>query len=214
MLQFLPRVEGRPLKLLCLGAHSDDIEIGAGASVLRLTAERPVDVTWVVFAATPERRKEAEGSAAAFLGKANASDVRVLEFKDSYFPSQQPEIKKVFEGFKPLQPDIVMTHCRHDLHQDHRVMCELAWNTFRDHCILEYEVAKYDADLGSPNFFMSVTREQAVEKTRLLRKHFLTQGVKHWFDEELFIGLMRIRGAESRSPTGFAEGFYARKVLV
>jgi LmbE family N-acetylglucosaminyl deacetylase len=205
---------GKPLRLLALGAHSDDIEIGAGATVLRLLAERPVHVTWVVFAAHGPRAKEARDSAAAFTHRAASADIRLHEFKDAFFPSLFAEIKPVFEGLKAAEPDLILTHCRHDLHQDHRVLCDLTWNTFRDHAILEYEVAKYDGDLASPNFFVSVTKEQAVEKTRLLRKHFLTQGVKHWFDEELFLGLMRIRGAESRSPGGYAEGYYARKVLL
>lgn len=215
MLQFLPKTDpDTPLRVLCLGAHSDDIEIGLGASVLSLTGARAVDVTWVVFGASAARRKEAEGSAAAFLASARSRDVRVLDFADSFFPSQHREIKQVFEGFKPVTPDVIFTHARHDLHQDHRVINELTWNTFRDHCILEYEVPKYDADLASPNVFLPVTREQALEKTRLLRKHFLTQGVKHWFDEELFMGLMRIRGAECRSPSGFAEAFYGRKIVL
>lgn len=214
MLRYLLPDTGSPLRLLAIGAHSDDIEIGAGAGILRLLADRPVHVTWVVFAAHGPRAKEARDSAAAFTANAASADVRLHEFKDGFFPSLVAEIKPVFEGLKSVNPDLILTHCLHDRHQDHRVLCELTWNTFRDHAILEYEVAKYDGDLSSPNFFISVTREQAVEKTRLLRKHFLTQGVKHWFDEELFLGLMRIRGAESHSPGGYAEGFYARKVVV
>lgn len=214
MLRYLLPDTGKPLRLLAIGAHSDDIEIGAGATVLRLLAERPVHVTWVVFAAHGPRAKEARDSAAAFTAKAASTDIRLHEFKDAFFPSLVGEIKPVFEGLKATNPDLILTHCLHDRHQDHKVLCELTWNTFRDHAVLEYEVAKYDGDLGSPNFFISVTREQAVEKTRLLRKHFLTQGVKHWFDEELFLGLMRIRGAESHSPGGYAEGFYARKVVL
>jgi LmbE family N-acetylglucosaminyl deacetylase len=203
------------VRLLFLGAHCDDIEIGCGASALRLLREWPgASVHWVVFGSTPERAAEAEASAADFLAGAGQRRVEVLAFTDSYFPSQQTEIKKRFEALKAVEPHVIFTHCRHDLHQDHRVVCELTWNTFRDHAILEYEVPKYDGDLASPNFFIPVDAETARTKARLLRQHFGTQRGRHWFDDDLFLGLMRIRGAECRAPQGFAEGFYARKVVM
>lgn len=214
MLKFLPAETGAPLKVLCLGAHSDDIEIGLGAAVLRLLRERRVQLTWVVLAAHGQREKEARASAEEFARGAASADVRTETFADGFFPSQSADIKRYFEGLKAVSPDLIFTHTRHDLHQDHRVVCELTWNTFRDHFILEYEVPKYDGDLGSPNFFIHSDKETALAKAALLRKHFLTQGVKYWFDEDLFMGLMRLRGMESRSPGGYAEGFYARKVTV
>lgn len=203
------------LRLLFLGAHSDDIEIGCGASVLRLRREWPgAGVHWVVFGSTPERAVEAKASAEAFLAGTGPGRVEVLAFADSYFPSQQAEIKERFEALKPIEPHLVFTHCRHDLHQDHRVICELTWNTFRDHTILEYEVPKYDGDLGSPNFFIPVDADTARAKVRLLGAHFNSQRGKPWFNEELFLGLMRLRGAECRAPGGYAEGFYARKIVL
>lgn len=214
MLNFLPADTGAPLKVLCLGAHSDDIEIGLGAAVLRLVRERKVHLTWVVLAASGRREEEARASAEEFTRGAAGSDYRPHSFPDSFFPSQSAEIKRCFEGLKAVNPDLIFTHARHDLHQDHRVVCELTWNTFRDHFILEYEVPKYDGDLGTPNFYIHSDKETAQKKAALLRKHFLTQGGKHWFDEDLFMGLMRVRGMESRSPGGYAEGFYARKVTI
>lgn len=216
MLTFAPNMpRDRPPRLLFLGAHSDDIEIGCGGSVLRLMAEHPkAAVCWVVFGATPERAKEATGSAAEFLATAHKPDVRTFDFPDAFFPTRSADIKRQFEGLKAFEPDIIFTHCGHDAHQDHRLLCELTWNTFRDHLILEYEVPKYDADLRSPGVFISVSAEQCKRKMLLLQKHFATQRGKHWFDEQLFTGLMRLRGMESRSPSGYAEGFYARKLLV
>ncbi len=203
------------LRLLFLGAHSDDIEIGCGAAVLRLAREcRGAAVHWVVFASTPERADEARGSAAEFLAGFSKPKVEVLSFRDSHFPSQIADIKSRFESLKASEPHLVFTHCRQDLHQDHRVINELTWNTFRDHAILEYEVPKYDGDLASPNFFVPVDAESASAKARLLVKHFGTQRAKHWFTEDLFLGLMRLRGVECRSESGFAEAFYARKIVI
>lgn len=216
MLTLAPNLpKDRPPRLLFLGAHSDDIEIGCGGSVLRLMADHPrAAVCWVVFGASPERATEARASAADFLAGADRPDVRTLDFPDAFFPSRTPDIKRQFEALKGFEPDIIFTHCAHDLHQDHRLICELTWNTFRSHLILEYEVPKYDGDLRSPAVFIALSPEHCRRKIALLQKHFATQRAKHWFDEQLFMGLMRIRGMESRSPSGFAEGFYARKVLI
>jgi LmbE family N-acetylglucosaminyl deacetylase len=209
--------EGQPVtRVLAVGCHSDDIEIGCGATLLALTRSHPgVEVTWVVLGASGERAAEARASAERFLEAAARSEVIVHEFRDGYFPYVGAAVKDVFESLKAvLDPQLVLTHTRFDLHQDHRLVCELTWNTFRDHLILEYEVPKYDGDLGRPNLFVPVTRELVDEKARLLLETFETQGAKHWFDPDVFRGLMRLRGMESRSPSGYAEAFTCRKLSV
>ena len=149
----------------------------------------------------------------SFLGETRA-DVRLAEFRDAFFRHDEG-LKEFFEELKAdISPDLVLTHARHDLHQDHRIVCELAWNTFRDHLILEFEIPKYDGDLGSPNVFVPVEERLARRKAELLVEHFATQRDKHWFTSDVFLALMRLRGVESRSPTGFAEAFYARKIRV
>jgi len=198
-------------RVLAVGCHPDDIEIGCGGTILSLTRARPdLDVTWVVLAANDERAGEARSSAHAFLAGAFATDLRLYEFRDSFLPYAGGALKDVFEGLKAVAPDLVFTHTRSDLHQDHRLACELTWNTFRDHLILEYEIPKYDGDLGTPNVFVPLSEELAAEKLRLLGEHHTSQTEKHWFDEELFRGLMRIRGMESRAR--YAEAFICRKL--
>jgi LmbE family N-acetylglucosaminyl deacetylase len=201
-------------RVLALGSHSDDIEIGCGATLLALTKARPeVEVTWVVLGAEGRRADEARASAELFLRGAERSDVVVHGFRDGFFPYIGGEVKDVFEGLKArFDPDVILTHARHDLHQDHRLVCELTWNTWRDHLILEYEIPKYDGDLGTPNVFFPVSEEVAREKARLVLEAFETQAAKHWFDEQLFLGLMRVRGMEGRSPSGYAEAFTCRKL--
>jgi LmbE family N-acetylglucosaminyl deacetylase len=204
-----------PLRLLCLGAHSDDIEIGCGGLILELLrGRRPVDVDWVVFSADAERQKEARRSAALFLRGARRHRIITKQFRDGFFP-YEPAIKGVFEELKSSpSPDLVLTHFRDDRHQDHRVLSDLAWNTYRDHMILEYEIPKYDGDLGSPNCFVHLERRTCDRKIALLQKAFATQRGKHWFDPTTFLGLMRLRGMECRAASGYAEGFYARKTVL
>ena len=200
-------------KLLCLGAHSDDIEIGCGGTLLTLIEQNPqLEIMWVVFSAGGIRTKEATSSAKAFLRRARRSQILVKDFRTSFFPVEEEPIKEFIETLKPFQPDVVFTHYRDDRHQDHRVLSNLAWNTFRSHVILEYEIPKYDGDLGAPNFFVPVSRANCVRKSRLLLRHFKSQAGKHWFSEELFQALPRIRGMECDSPTQFAEAFYCRKL--
>jgi len=201
-------------KVLCLGAHSDDIEIGCGGTLLKLTAEHPgLEVMWVVFSAGGIRTTEAKASARAFLRHAAAkSRVIVKDFRTSFFPFEGEQIKQFFETLKPFQPDMVFTHYRDDRHQDHRVLSDLTWNTFRSHVILEYEIPKYDGDLGAPNFFVPISRAHCVKKSALLLRHFGSQRDKHWFTSELFMALPRIRGMECASSTLFAEAFYSRKM--
>jgi LmbE family N-acetylglucosaminyl deacetylase len=202
--------------VLCLGAHSDDIEIGCGGAVLRLLeANSGATVHWIVFSARAERAREAEASAARFLAAAGTRSVELHQFRDGFFPSEQAKIKTYFEELKArIDPDLVFTHCRHDLHQDHRVVNELAWNTFRRHPILEYEVPKWDGDLGTPNVYVPLTPEQARRKVDILLECFASQAGKQWFDEETFVGLMRLRALECHAASRRAEAFFGRKVVL
>jgi LmbE family N-acetylglucosaminyl deacetylase len=214
VLQFPLAEAPRLRRVLALGSHSDDIEIGCGATLLALSRARPgVEVTWVVLGAEGEREREARASAEAFMGAATHTEVVVHGFRDGFLPYIGGEVKDVFEELKSrLEPDLILTHARQDLHQDHRLVCELTWNTWRDHLILEYEIPKYDGDLGTPNVFVPVPEEIAREKVSLVLEAFKSQTEKHWFDEQLFLGLMRVRGMEGRSPSGYAEAFTCRKL--
>lgn len=202
--------------ILCLGAHSDDIEIGCGGTVLQLVAANPaLAVHWVVFSATGERGREARASAERFLARAGSKTIELHQFRDGFFPSEHAKIKTYFEELKSkVQPDAVFTHARADLHQDHRAVCELTWNTFRDHLVLEYEVPKWDGDLGAPNVFVPLDERHAGEKIAILMECFATQRDKHWFDEETFVALMRLRAMECNAPSRRAEAFYGRKVVL
>ena len=202
-----------PGRVLAIGCHADDVEIGCGATLRALTREHPeVEVTWVVLGADGDRAAEARASAEGFLAHAARADVVVHGFRDAYMPYHGELVKEAFEELKPVEPDLVLTHTRADLHQDHRLACELTWNSFRDHVILEYEIPKYDGDLGAPNVFVPLTEEIVAEKVRLLEHHFASQRGRHWFDEELFRGLLRIRGMES--VTRYAEAFVCRKLTL
>ncbi len=203
-------------RILCLGAHSDDIEIGCGGTILHLIESVPdIELYWIVFCSNAERAKEAQKSATWFLRNIRRKTIVIKSFRDGFLPYTGGEVKDCFEELKPVfKPDLILTHCRHDLHQDHRLLCELTWNTFRNHLILEYEIPKYDADLQSPNFFVPLSKAICTAKVKTLMRHFGTQRNKHWFSEDLFLGLLRLRGVEAASPTGFAEAFYCRKMLL
>lgn len=202
------------LSVLCLGAHSDDIEIGCGGALLRLTAAyRQVTVHWVVFATDAARAAETKRSARLFLRQAAASQVMVKTFRDGYFPYEGAAIKNDFEELKGmLEPDIIFTHYGADAHQDHRVISELTWNTWRNHTIFEYEIPKYDGDLGRPNLFMALDTQVAERKIDYLMDVFATQRGRDWFRRDTFWSLMRLRGMEARSPSGLAEAFHCRKL--
>jgi LmbE family N-acetylglucosaminyl deacetylase len=208
--------EARPGRLLVIGAHSDDIEIGCGGTILKLVEQGAISaICWVVLSGAGERAAEAEGSAHALLNGAVEKRVIVRDFKDGFFPYDGGEIKAFFETLKKeFSPDIIFTHQRQDLHQDHRVSCELTWNTFRDHLILEYEVPKYDGDLGSPNVFVHLDESTVRVKIENILGHFASQAERRWFSEDVFRSMLRLRGMESNSPTLFAEGFYSRKILL
>jgi LmbE family N-acetylglucosaminyl deacetylase len=202
-------------RILAVGCHADDIEIGCGGTLLTLTRAIPgLEVDWVVLAASGDRAVEARASADAFLASAGARHVEVHGFRDGFLPYSGGEVKELFEEIKGrLDPQLVLTHTRDDFHQDHRLACELTWNTFRNHLILEYEIPKVDGDLGRPNVFIPLTKAVAEEKVSLLEEHFTTQAGRHWFDRELFLGLMRVRGMEAVAPERLAEAFTCRKVV-
>ena len=205
-----------PLRLLCVGAHADDIEIGAGGTILRLIAEgRVASAHWIVLAGHGERAAEARSGAAGFLDGVADRIVEVAEARDGYFPAEWAAIKDQFEALKVrIDPDLILTHRRDDLHQDHRVAAELTWNTFRHHLVLEYEIPKYDADLGAPNVLVGLTREQIDRKIKLLTETYRSQSGRSWFTADTFMGLARLRGIEAAAPHGFAEGFFGRKVVL
>jgi LmbE family N-acetylglucosaminyl deacetylase len=216
MLPFpLRSASGEPLRFLFLGAHCDDVEIGCGGTVLRLVREHPAaSFTWVTFASTPERRREAEASAALFLAGAAERRVAISEFRESYFPYVGAELKAYFETLKAHRPDVVFTHYREDRHQDHRTVSDLTWNTFRDHLVLEYEIPKWDGDLGAPNCFVPLTRETAVRKAELIFESFVSQRGRAWFTPDTFTSLSRLRGIECNATEGHAEAFFLRKAVL
>jgi LmbE family N-acetylglucosaminyl deacetylase len=205
-----------PCRILAIGCHADDIEIGCGGTILRLIEALPtVEVCWVVLSAHGVRAEEVEKSAEAFLEGVARREVVVRDYRDGFLPYNGREVKQFFEDLKPkISPDLIFTHYRDDRHQDHRLAAELTWNTFRDHFILEYEIPKYDGDFGSPNVFVHLTERIAKAKVERLLEFFQTQRDRRWFTEDLFLGVLRLRGMESNSPTRYAEGFYGRKVVV
>lgn len=206
----------RPKKILCLGAHSDDIEIGCGGTLLRLLEDDPdLEVLWVVFSANAERKREALKSARLFLANAKSKEIVIKSFRDGFFPSQLTQIKMFFERLqKDNSPDVIFTHFRKDLHQDHRVISNLTWNTFRRHLILEFEIPKYDGDLGVPNTFVELSEPVCRQKIGNLLTAFPSQRKKSWFTEETFRSILRLRGIESGTSQTYAEGFYCRKALL
>ena len=210
-------LERGPARVLAVGCHADDIEIGCGGTILALAERRPdLEVTWLVLGAGGARADEARASAAAFLAGASAEPTVLVEsFRDGFFPYLGGAVKERFEELKrEVSPELVFTHVGIDLHQDHRLVSELTWNTFRDHLILEYEIPKWDADLTAPNVYVPLPDEVVARKVELLLRHFPSQRTKHWFTEDLFRSLMRLRGMEANSPTRFAEAFRCRKLVL
>lgn len=212
----LDRVLPENAEILCIGAHSDDIEIGAGGTLTRLLRMRQdLSVTWVVCTASGVREQEALASAKTLLANSRSNRVVIETFRNGYFPYVGAEIKEFFETLKDLpQPDLILTHCEHDRHQDHRVVSELTRNTFRDHCILEYEIPKYDGDLRTPNAYFTLAPDDLAAKVASLLTNFTSQHDKTWFTAQTFESLARLRGNECNSQTGFAEGFYCRKFVL
>ena len=206
----------QPLRILVLGAHCDDIEIGCGGTLLSLIENYDVKaVHWVVFSSNETRKTEAQQSANSFLSGVESKNIVIKNFRNGYFPYIGAEIKDYFETIKQnFNPTLVLTHYRDDRHQDHRIISDLSWNTFRNHMILEYEIPKYDGDIGNPNFFIHVKKQHKNTKIENLIKHFPSQQNKQWFTEETFEAIMRLRGIESNAPEGYSEAFYARKLVL
>ena len=216
MLSLCLHPDRRQLRVLCLGAHSDDIEIGAGGTLLRWVSEfERLEVTWVVTSAIDARAEEARRSAAALLSGAAKLDVVLGEFEDAHLPTDLRAAKAFLRNVRErCTPDVVLTHHLQDAHQDHRALAELTWQTWRDQLVLEYEIPKYEGDLGRPNFFVPLTDAMAKEKARHLLAHFGSQRSKAWFCESTFLSLMHLRGIECRAPEGFAEAFHVRKAIL
>jgi len=221
MLQFNLATSPEPPRILCLGAHPDDIEIGCGSTILRLLAEHPeASVHWAVFSGGGgPRGAEARASAEDFLSSSGTSPsphrITVLDFRDGFFPYQGAAVKDAFETIKATtKPTIILTHYKDDAHQDHRLIADLTYNTFRDHLILEYEIPKYDGDLANPNLFIAVSEQAARRKIELLLRHFATQAERNWFTADTFWALLRLRGTFPPAPEGLAEAFYCRKAMI
>jgi LmbE family N-acetylglucosaminyl deacetylase len=203
-------------QVLCLGCHSDDIEIGCGGTILRLAMEHPEWVFhWVVFSAIGPRAVEAREAATRFLDQPRLEGPTLHTFRDGFMPFEGAEIKAVFEALKnKVSPDLIFTHSRDDAHQDHRTIAELTWNTFRNHFVLEYEIPKYDGDMGRPGVFVPLATDLVQKKVGLIMDTFKSQHGKHWFQPETFQALMRLRGMECNAPSGYAEAFYCRKLVI
>jgi LmbE family N-acetylglucosaminyl deacetylase len=212
----ISRPAGRGLRLLAIGAHSDDIEIGAGGTILRLASEGRLEaVRWVVLSATGEREAEARAGAAAFTAGVGQVDVMVSQFRDGFFPYLGSVVKDFFEEHKAsFDPDLILTHRRDDVHQDHRLVGELTWNTYRSHFIAEYEIPKYEADPATPNLYVSLPEAICDRKVQLLRETFKSQATRPWFDPDAFRASLRLRGMECRADSRFAEAFTCRKVVL
>jgi LmbE family N-acetylglucosaminyl deacetylase len=215
MISFSPST--RLSHILCLGAHCDDIEIGCGGSMLRLLAEHPqAQVRWVVFGgADIARASEAKAAAEAVMGTGLHRQIIIHPFRDSHFPSQRQPIKEEFEDIKKaFTPDLIFTHSAQDAHQDHRLFQELTWNTFRDHCILEYEIPKYDGDLWRTNTYLPLDEATVQKKIKILMDYFPSQKRRSWFTPDTFRATLRLRGIECNAPAGWAEGFQSRKIVL
>ena len=206
--------ESKPLRVLCLGCHSDDIEIGCGGTILRLAQEYPdCEFHWVVFSAIDPREAEARRAAGLFAGPGLRGPT-LKTFRDGFMPVEGAQVKEVFEALKPVTPDLIFTHNRNDAHQDHRLVADLTWNTFRDHFILEYEIPKFDGDLGQPSVFVPLAEEVYRAKVRHIMDAFQSQHAKRWFQPDTFLSLMRLRGMECNALSGYAEAFYSRKLVL
>lgn len=205
------------LTVLCLGAHGDDIEVGCGGTILKLLDQYPkINIYWVVFSCgeNAERKSEIQNSANAFLAGIETKII-VKDFKDGFFPYQGTDVKNYFEQLKlDIRPDLIFTHHRDDLHQDHRLISNLTWNTFRNHLILEYEIIKYDGRSGMPNLFVQLSGTTCKKKIDYLMKFFKTQSTKYWFTKDAFFSLLQIRGLECNSPSKYAEAFYSYKMVI
>jgi LmbE family N-acetylglucosaminyl deacetylase len=210
------QLPGELRSVLCVGAHADDIEIGCGGTMLSLTRDNPaLRVDWVVLSAEDERADEARAGAARVLETSKDTHVRVEQFPQRYFPAAFADLKRYFDELgRTTAPDLVFCPRLEDAHQDHRMVAELVWQTFRSQVVLEYEIIKYEGDLGHPTVFIELSTELVDAKLRLLDEVFVSQRERYWFTEDTFRGLLRLRGVECRASSGFAEAFHARKLLL
>ena len=210
------KIKSETINVLVLGAHCDDIEIGCGGTLLSImSSDVKVNITWVVFSSNEKREAEAVTGAGLFAKHAQNLDLRIFDFRDGFLPYNGEQLKECFEGLKKdIDPDLIFTHYRHDLHQDHRVVSEITWNTFRNHFILEYEIPKWDGDIGAPSCFVHLDEKTAQQKITYLQQAYNSQQTKAWFTDDLFWSMMRIRGMESNSPSSVAEAFYSRKTVL
>jgi LmbE family N-acetylglucosaminyl deacetylase len=204
----------KDLKILCFGAHPDDIEIGCGGTILHLIDNYNVEIFWIVLSGNEERKKEANKSANLFLNKSSMIEVKHKNFRENYFPQMGMELKNYFNTQKKIAPDIIFTHYRNDIHQDHRLISEYTLNTFRDNIILEYEIPKYDGDLSNPNVYFQLNKKICENKINYILSSFKTQEKKDWFDKETFWSILRLRGLESKSPSKYAEAFHVKKMCL
>lgn len=206
----------KPLRVLCIGAHSDDLEIGCAGTLLEwASAKRGISVTWAVLSANGDRRAEAQKSVKRLFGRTTDVNIVLGDFRDGHFPSAFSDIKAWFDRLKSsVEPDVILTHRLEDRHQDHRLLAEITWQTFRDHLVLEFEIPKFEGDLGNPNVFVPLRDATVERKVKHLLRGFGSQRSRHWFDERTFRGLMRLRGLECRAASGMAEAFHMRKAIV
>ncbi len=218
MLELIPQWRaGRSLRVLCVGAHCDDIEIGCGATLLALQRRgRGVRIDWLVLGGEPKRREETRQALAALVAPRFRGELSFGDFRDGYLPAQYAEVKAFIERYKARRPtpDVIFCHEREDRHQDHRIVNEMVWNTWRDQLVLEYEIPKWDGGLGQPNVYMPVSRQQVEAKVRALLRAHRSQAARDWFTAETFRSLLRLRGLECRSPSGYAEAFHGRKIRI
>jgi LmbE family N-acetylglucosaminyl deacetylase len=207
------KIKKNDLKILCLGSHPDDIEIGCGGSILKLTSNYNTNIKWVVFSSNDKREQEAINSAEKFLSKSKKKNIIIHKFKENYFPYNS-EIKDYFYTLQDFNPDLIFTHYKYDAHQDHKSINQLTWNTFRNNMILEYEIPKYDRETSNPNFYINLDEETCREKIKHIIDNFQSQKNKHWFNEKTLWSILILRGIESKSDSKYSEGFSANKIAI
>jgi LmbE family N-acetylglucosaminyl deacetylase len=202
---------GRPLSVLAIGAHPDDIEIGAGGLLLTLAPSRP-EIRYVVLTGTPERHLEARNAARAFMPEADLT-IELSDLPEGRFPAVWHRVKEALEGIaRSFSPDVIIAPSPADAHQDHRTIAEIIPTVFRDQLYLAYEIPKWDGDLGRPSMYVPLTAETARRKVELLHKCYPSQRGRDWWDDEVFLGLARLRGMECRAP--YAEAFTCMKSVI
>ncbi len=209
----LAKPDGRPLSVLVVGAHPDDIEIGAGGTLLNLSDSQPgLRVHYVVLTGTPQRQEEARAAAESFLSGADLT-VDLHALPEGRLPAVWADVKDVLEDVaRTCAPDLILAPSSHDAHQDHRTIGEIIPTVFRDGLSLSYEIPKWDGDFGRPSLYVALSSQTARRKVELLHKCYPSQSARDWWDDEVFLGLARLRGMECRA--GYAEGFTCSKATL